>query len=251
MTTTAAVNWLEIDSNEPREMVTMLAPTAQILSNQPLNANGWADYRWKNSSGKYVMVERKTWGEFLANPDRVEEQLQRHLTKNPNVDLVFMLEGVAVQGEIGTHILRPTKSGVWVQEKRRSATYMSRVYSLLYQFADYMKVVQTSSIVESGILLASMYKSDQKATHATFNRNIKKVTFHPDPRVAVLMGSCSGLGDKRATDIIGVAGTPWNFFSAGYCDDSPINDWREFTKLKGISDATIQTALRNIGRPDV
>lgn len=244
-------NYLEMDSNEPLEMVQLLVPCGSLMPAQPLNANGFADYRWQKYDGTFKMVERKTWGEFLANPDKVEEQLLRHLTKQPQVELVFMLEGVVMQGSVSTHTLKPTKSGVWIKNKFSSGTRLSRVYSMLYRFSQFMQVVQTTSIIESGIMLTSMYNSDQKENHETFNRNIKLVTFAPDPRVATLMGASNGLGDRRATDIIAAVGTPWNFFSAGWCEHSVFKTWKELTKLPGIGETTIKNALKHIGRPDV
>lgn len=240
-----------MDSNEPLEMIQLLLPTGCLMPAQPLNANGYADYRWKKFDGTYKMVERKTWGEFLANPDKVEEQLHRHLTKQPQIELVFMLEGVAMQGTATTHQLKPTRSGVWIKDKFASKTRLSRVYPMLYKFSEYMQVVQTTSIIESGIMLSSMYNSDQKEKHETFNRHIKQVTFNSDPRVLTLMGSTSGLGDKRATDIIAHVGTPWNFFSAGFCSDSVFKSWKDLARLPGIGESTIRNALRHIGRPDV
>jgi hypothetical protein len=244
---------LEIDVNEPHEITLLLQPIGDvnIKPAQPLNAQGYADYRWFKHDGKQVQVERKTWPELLANPDAVEEQLHRHLTKHSSVELVFMLEGVPVQADIGTNVLKPSKSGVWVKHGYRSSTRLKRVYSLLYRFSEYMRVVQTTSLVESGIMLCSMYESDQKAEHTTFNRHIKQVQFNTDNRVLTLMGSSPGLGDRRATDIIEHCGTPWNFFSAGWTNSPAIKDWREVTQLKGIGEPLIKSVLRNIGRPDV
>jgi hypothetical protein len=244
---------LEIDVNEPHEMALLLNPIGDlhILAAQPLNAQGWPDYRWKTHDNNYKMVERKTWPELLANPDAVEEQLHRHLTKHPSVELIFMLEGVPVQADIGTNVLKPTQSGVWVKNGFRSSTRLKRIYSLLYRFSEYMRVVQTTSIVETGILLCAMYESDQKDDHATFKRHIKQVTFNTDSRVLTLMGSSPGLGDKRATDIVNYCGTPWNFFSAGWNNPPAIKDWREVTKIAGIGEVTVRNVLRNLGRPDV
>lgn len=245
------MTYLEIDSNEPLEMVTQLSPVIPVLPRQTLNVDGWADYRWQGCDNIWRHCERKTWGEFLANPDRIEEQLHRHLTKQPNARLVFLLEGVPTQGQVGVHLVRPARSGVWVKEKRASMTRLSRVYSMLYQFSNYMQVVQTTSIVESGTMLAALFKADQKDNHETFKRHIKQVEFHADPRVTSLMGIASGLGDKRATDIIALTGTPWNFLSAGYCEHMAIRDWREVTKIKGIGETVVRNVLRAIGRPDV
>lgn len=243
---------IEIDVHEPHEMVQLLRPigNAQVTT---LNTDGWPDYRWRTHDNRIKMVERKTWGELCSNPDRIEEQLLRHLTKHPSAELIFLLEGIAVQSDLDTlQELKQTKSGVWVKGYRHSkAASPRRIFPLLYRFSEYMQVVQTTTLTETALMLCAMYESDQKDNHETFKRNIKLVEFNTDPRVTSLMGSAPGLGNKRATDIIAATGTFWNFASAGFVGDVAIKDWRELTKIAGIGETTVRNVLRGYGRPDV
>lgn len=250
MTNDSPINLFEQDVNEPKELIPLLAQTVPITIS-PLNVQGFADYKWKMHNGKERQVERKTWGELLANVEHVEEQLQRHLTKNPDIELVFMLEGMVTQGELGTTVINSTSNGRFFVLGRRYTARLSGIYSWLFEVSNYLTVIQTHSLRESSIALASMYNHDQKETHSTFKRHIKQVAYTPNPMVTTLMGASTGLGDKRATALIDVAGTPWNIWSAGFCDHSVFKDKYEFTKVDGIGKGVLDNVYRAIGRPDV
>ena len=239
----------EIDVNEPKELIPLMS-TVVPTTVQPLNVQGYADYRWTKYDGKQRQVERKTWGELLANVEHVEEQLQRHLTKNPDIELVFMLEGMAIQGELGTVTLNPTTNGRIYTLGRRYAARLNGIYSWLFEVSNFLTVIQTTGLRESSIALASMFTHDQKPSHSTFKRHIKQVAVSPNPMVTTLMGASQGLGDKRATQLISYAGTPWNIWSAGYCEHSLYKDKYEFTKLDGIGNGVLDNVYRTIGRPD-
>lgn len=240
-----------IDVNEPHEILPPLIQSIQDAQLYPLNSQGFGDYRWKKYNNSYRMVERKTWGEILANPDKVEEQLQRHLTKNPDIELVFMLEGMVSQTEIGAVVLKQTTNkGLYVPGHRYS-TRLSRIYSFLFGLTDYCTVFQTSGLIESACLLVAMYNHDQKEEHGLLKRHIKQIEFNPDVRVTTLMGATPGLGDKRASSLVNVAGTPWNVWSAGYCEHSVLKDKYTLTGVEGIGKGILDNMYRSIGRPDV
>ena len=240
-----------IDTNEPHEILPPLVQTITHAQLFPLNVNGYADYRWTKVDGTMRQVERKTWGEILANPDKVEEQLQRHLTKNEDIDLVFMLEGMAIQTEMGVYGLKPTNNGRMFVPGHRYSTRLARVYSLLFALTDYCTVFQTSGLNESATLLVSMYNHDQKTDHHTLKRHIKQVDFNPDSRITTLMGATPGLGDKRATSLINAFGTPWNIWSAGFKQQPVIQDLSMLTQVDGIGNGIVTNIMRSIGRPDV
>jgi len=246
---TNSPNFFEQDANEPKELLPLLAQTVPLIVS-PLNANGFADYRWKGIDGVTTQVERKTWGELLANVEHVEEQLQRHLTKNPDVKLVFMLEGMVVQTELGATIIGGTNNNRIFTLGRRYNTRLSGIYSWLFEISNYLTVIQTSGLRESAIALSSMYSHDQKDTHTTFKRHIKQIAYTPNPMVTTLMGASQGLGDKRATNIIGLMGTPWNVWTAGYCEHMVFKDKYAATQLDGVGKGIIDNVLRSIGRPD-
>ena len=240
----------KIDINEPVNiLMPLMAPVINNLSIDSLNSQGMADYFWRRIDGTYKMVERKTWPELLSNPDKVEEQLQRHLDKYPEVELVFMLEGMVQQNEMGTHILQQTNSGIFVKGHRYSAR-LKRIYSWLYEISNYCQVVQTTSLYESATALVAMYDHDQKDNHTTLKRHIKQVEFTSDPRITTLMGASSGLGNKRATQLINYGGTPYNVWTAGYCEHSAIKDKYAFTNIEGIGRGILDSMYRGIGRPD-
>ena len=241
---------LLIDTNEPISDIVPLIGQSVELGIQPLNVQHYADYMWTKHDGTRKQVERKTWPELLSNPDHIEEQLLRHLNNNPTIELVFMLEGMVQQGEIGTYTIRNSRSGVWAKDHTYGVR-LKRVYSLLYAASKYVEIMHTSSIVESATCLVAMYEYDQKATHETFNRHIKQSTFSPDPRITTLMGMGSGLGDKRATALINEFGTPWNIISAGWNDKPVVPSVEALTIVEGIGMGIVTNLLRGIGRPDV
>ena len=237
------------DVNEPREMIALLAPVVPFQI-QALNSATYADYRWTKLDGSYKQVERKTWGELLANTDKVEEQLHRHLTKHNDIQLVFLLEGLVQQDVMGTVILNKTRSGIYVKGHRYSAR-LKGIYSWLYQISQYCQVVQTTSLLESATALVSMYEADQKELHNTLHRHIKQVEFTTNPMVTSLMGASIGLGNIRASKLIDYGGTPFNIFTAGWTGTPAISTWQELTLLDGIGETIVKNTLRNIGRPDV
>ena len=240
----------EIDVNEPNEILPLIFPVIQDAIQQPLNVMGYADYKWTRSDRTVVHVERKTWPELLADCDRVEEQLQRHLNKNPNARLVFMLEGIIKQNEMGTVVLRETNNGLFVKGHRYS-TRLSRIFPWLYEISNYCQVIQTTSLQESASCLVAMYKHDQKPNHDTLRRHIKQVNFNTDPRVTMLMGTHAGLGDKRATALINKFGTPFNIWTAGYRKEPIVPSVGELTSVDGIGPTIVRNMLQSIGRDDV
>ena len=239
-----------IDTNEPPAMFVTLKQAINETRITPLNSDGYADYRWATATGKIKQVERKTWGELLAGTDKVEEQLHRHLSKHPQVELVFMLEGIVEQTPTGTRVLNKQKNG-FVTKGREYRSKLSGIYSWLYQVGKYCEVVQTHSLNESAIALLGMYTNDQKPQHSTFNRHIKQLNFHPDPRVITLMGVSPGVGEVRAQALINRYISPWNVLSAGFTGEVVVKDRYELTTVPGIGKVLVDNMLRNIGRPDV
>ena len=242
---------LQVDVNEPiSDILPLLGQTGIPLEPTALNVQGYADYRWTKWDGTYKQVERKQWGEILANPDHIEEKLLRHLTKNPDHELVLLIEGMVQQTEVGTVIIKPSRQGIFVKDHTYS-TRMKRVYSLLYAASKYVEIMYTTTIRETATCLVAMYEYDQKETHETFNRHIKQASFVPDVRVTTLMGMSNGLGDKRATALIREFGTPWNIVSAGWRGDPVVPSIEGLTIVPGIGKGIVENLLRGIGRPDV
>lgn len=243
-------NKLIIDVNEPTEILPWLAQVVTV-DKQPLNVQGFADYKWTKYNGRERQVERKTWGELLSNVEHVEEQLQRHLTKNPDIELVFMLEGMVVQNQAGSTVLSATNNNRVYVLGRRYTARLNGIYAWLFEISNYLTVLQTSSLYESSIALAAMFNHDQKEQHSTFRRTIKQIAYTPDPRTVTLMGGSLGLGDKRAQSLIDYAGTPWAIWSAGYCEHMQYKDKYEFTKIDGIGKGILDNVYKTIGRPDL
>jgi len=234
---------LEIDVNEPKEAAQLISTTDIPYMVSSLNVDRWADYRWKDSAGRWTNVERKTWSEILANVDAVEDQLRRHMHNQPDARLIFILEGFVDVDSKGTYPLKQRKN-VWVRSGYRSGTRISRVYSWLYNASSYLEVFQTGNFGLTMQFIAQAYKQDQKTPdqHKTFNRYYKKATFSPNPQVSQLIGLMSGLGEVRAESLIAKFTTVWNVLSA-----QP----EELMQVHGIGEKMATTMLQRIGRTDV
>lgn len=219
--------------------------TSVPCSVENLNENLWADYRWRDHSGRWIQVERKTWPEILASVDAVEDQLRRHMSNNPQARLLFVLEGMVDTSPEGTHLLNKSnnKSGIWTRGYR-SATNIGRIYSWLYNASSYVEVFQTFNRELTFQFLVQAYKQDQKSPeeHKTFNRYFKKVVFSPNPQVMQLMGLMPGLGEIKSEALIKEFTTVWRVVNA-----SP----EELMKVPGIGIKMAYTLLQRIGRVDV
>ena len=189
----------EADSNEPKEMFVLLAPTLDELEIGPLNQNGYSDYTWQTYEGIRKQTERKTWNELLGGLDDVEEQMQRHLNAFPDDEHVFLLEGMAVKTDIGSVTLKPSANGkVYVRGfpyKKR----MKAMYSWLYEIGKYVEVIQTTGLSETATALVAMYEADQKENHKTLHRHIKTMQFTADPVILQYMNILPrGIGERTA-----------------------------------------------------
>ena len=234
---------LEADVHEPKDFIKNCV-TSVPVSVEILNERLWADYRWKTEAGCYVQVERKTWPEILANVDAVEDQLRRHRKNQPEARLLFVLEGMVSADSMGTYSLRETRGGGIWSRGYRSSTRISRIYSWLYNASEYVEVFQTGDYAGTCQFLVQAYKQDQKPEleHKTFQRHFKKMTFHPNPQVLMLMNMVPGLGEVRAEALIERFTTVWNVVSTSPAD---------LMDVSGIGQSIAHTMLRRIGRPDV
>ena len=234
----------QIDVNEPEIALKLIAPSIEGARVSPLNSQDFADYTWKDYEGKLINVERKTWPEILADVDKVEDQLRRHMKNQPEARLIFVLEGMIEMGEMGTWLIERAKNGTVWTRGRLSGTRLSRIYSWLYQASRYVEVFQTMNYEQTCSLLVAMYKADQKTPeeHKTFSRYFKKVVFHPNSQVTMLMGMSPGLGEVKAEALIGKFGCVWNVLSA---------EPRELAEVKGIGAGLSKSILQRVGRLDV
>ena len=229
-----------IDVHEPEIMKSLLGPVG--FSQYHLNSDGWADYYWEGLLFKRH-VERKTWAE-LSSLDKVEEQIHRHLTKQPDAQLTWLLEGVATPSDHGYQTYKETHSKgrtlfVPTAGGRRP---MKMVHAWLYGIGKFVEVHYTSSLYGTANLLTSMYQADQKEHHSTLHRYYKKVDWHPNPQVSKLIAIADGLGEKRAEALIERFGTIWNVLKESPAMLSTVN---------GIGMNTAKKILRKAGRPDV
>ena len=235
---------LECDQHEPTQQFLKYCSPAVDCRVEVLNEHLWADYRWKDLNGRWTQVERKQWGEVLANIDAVEDQLRRHMKNQPEARLLLLIEGMIAETSDGVHILTPAKgNNIWVKGYR-SGTRLSRVYSWLYNASEYVEVFQTYSYEMTCQFLVQAYKQDQKPEieHKTFNRYFKKVTFHPNPQTLALIGMAPGLGEVKAEALIDKFTTVWNVLNA-----KP----EDLMTVPGIGKGMAHTLLQRIGRPDV
>lgn len=235
---------LEADVHEPTDKFLKLVSPAVPCGVTSLNENLWADYRWKDLQGRWTQVERKQWGEVLANVDSVEDQLRRHMKNQKEARLLFLIEGMVCEDSSGVYILNPAKGGQVFTRGYRSGTRLSRIYSWLYNASEYVEVFQTFSYEMTCQFLVQAYNQDQKEEHQhkTFNRYFKQVTFHPNPQVLALMGMAPNVGEVKAEALIAKFSTVWNVLNA-----KP----SELMTVPGIGPETANKLLQRIGRPDV
>jgi len=239
-----------IDTNEPVGVFAAVKPVLDNVRVTSLNVDGYADYKWDTANGKTKQCERKTWGELLSNLDKVEEQLQRHLTKHPQIELVFMLEGIVHQTNTGTQVLNKQSNG-FVTKGMEYRSRLSGIFAWLYEIGKYCEVIQTTSLQESCVALCSLYNADQKLNHNTLHRHIKQLNFNTDPRITTLMGVSPGLGEVRAGALINQFSTPWNILSAGWKGEPVVKNKYDLTIVNGIGKTLVDNVLRNFGRPDI
>lgn len=233
---------LEIDVHEPSDAMSLMGSSV-ACSREVLNEHQWGDYRWQCSDSSWVNVERKTWPEILASLDSVEDQLRRHKKNQPNARLIFVLEGMVSPAADGTYTLKETGQKLWVRGYK-SGTRVGRILAWLYEASQFVEVFQTTTYEMTCQFLVQAYKQDQKveSEHKTFNRYFKKMTFHPNPQVLMLIGIMPGIGEVKAEAIIARFTTLWQVLNA-----SP----GELSSVPGIGDKTARTLLSRIGRLDV
>ena len=232
------------DVHEPVDKFLKYCSPAIPCKSEILNERLFADYKWNDLTGRVTQVERKQWGEVLANVDAVEDQLRRHKKNQPEARLLFLIEGMVSEDSSGVYILNPAKgNNIWVKGYR-SGTRLSRIYSWLYNASEYVEIFQTFSYEMTCQFLVQAYNQDQKEEHEhkTFNRYYKKITFHPNPQVLALIGMAPGLGEVKAEALIDKFTTVWNVLSA-----SP----EELMQVSGIGKGMAHTLLQRIGRTDV
>lgn len=232
---------LMIDVHEPEDAIKLMVSSVPC-SVEILNEYLFADYKWKRADGGVTQVERKTWGEILANVDAVEDQLRRHKKNQPEARLLFVLEGMVDVTMGGTYQLRAAKGGSVYVRGFKSATRISRIYSWLYNASEYVEVFQTGNYEMTCQFLVQAYKQDQKEEpHETFQRYFKKIVFHPNPQVLALMGMIPGLGEVRSEALIAEFSTVWGVLSS-----TPA----KLAQVPGIGPKMSNTILQRIGRYD-
>jgi len=230
-----------IDVHEPELMKSLLGPVG--FSQYHLNSDGYADYFWQKWDNSERHVERKTWTE-LSSLDKVEEQIHRHLTKQPDAQLTWLLEGVATPSDHGYQTYKETHSKgrtlfVPTSGGRRP---MKMIHAWLYGIGKFVEIHYTSSLYSTANLLTAMYQADQKEQHSTLHRYYQKVDWHPNPQVSKLIAIADGIGEKRAEALIERFGTVWNVLR-----ESPAM----LSTVEGIGMNTAKKVLRKAGRPDV
>ena len=230
-----------IDVHEPEVMKSLLGPVG--FNQYHLNSDGYADYYWKDWEGKERHVERKTWGE-LGVLDKVEEQIWRHLTKQPQAHLTWILEGVAMPNDSGYTTYKETSNkgrSLFVPSSGGSRP-MKMLHAWLYQIGKFVEIHYTSCLLSTANLLTAMYQADQRESHSTLHRYYRQVDWHPNPQVGKLMAIADGIGEKKAEALIERFGTVWMVLKA---------DPAMLTTVKGVGMVLAKRILRKAGRPDV
>lgn len=238
---------IEIDVHEPSYIADLIQQVV-IIDRKPLNEMGYADYRWNGHNG-VTQVERKTWGELLANPNAVEEQLARQRTAHPEIRHILILEGIMipVHDEFGAHcatIQRAKGNPRLFYQQKGSPKSPNLFYTWLYQASTYIEVFQVPERDATAKALVAFFNADQKEENRMFHRHLKQITFHPNPQVMGLMGIMPGtrMGPLTAERLIAQYGTVWNVINASV---------RELATMDGIGEKTARSLLQKVGRADI
>lgn len=235
---------LRIDNHEPSEIVSFLRPAAPTQV-EALNSQGYADYLWECYGGSLTQWERKTWLNLFSSLDDIEFQVYNQLVNHPEVETKILIEGVASpEGEkVVTYIRR---KGIMVPGFTPRAS-MTKVYAWLHSIYRMGIEIQYAATPEaSATALASFYANDQKATHDTLRRNLKRTDWKPNVQVARLVGAAyndTNIGVEKAERLIKVYGTFWNVIHASPEDIA--------MRVDGISVQGAKLFLSRIGNPAI
>lgn len=204
-------NYLSVDIFEPKEAIALLQQSIPAIV-KPLVEQGYADYMWRTHSGELRQVERKQWGEVLSDPDRIEDQLRRHLNNQREGKLDLLVEGYIAGDVLGTWTLKPARgNSIWAKERRYSIS-LARLYAWLYNVGEYVGLVWTPDYGATCQWLVAAFKQDQKPEKSTFQREYKKVEYVSNPQVGKLMGL--GLGEATARAMVAEYVTCWRVLNA-------------------------------------
>ena len=238
------------DLNEPTTILDLVKPHT-LVTVGAYNAQGHSDYHWQDSSGKWIEVERKTYGEVFADIHAVEAQMFEHLTLFPTRYHVFLLEGLAVPSWKGMTILKNTKNGIYVKGYE-SPRNIKGIWSKLYSMSRSVDIIPSPSQEASASILLAMYENDKKAEHTTFNRNYARPTYKPNPVVSKLMGMYPGVGETIATALAYEFSTIWNIINATVEDIAKVKlAVTEKGTQRSVGPVLARRILKEVGRPDV
>ena len=236
---------LYCDTHEPVAAFTSIQQAVPAaLTN--LNDQRWADYMWKDYSGKAVHIERKQWGELTNGVEKIEYQLREEQAAHKDARLGLIVEGIATPSVLGTQLWAPskaTKKSVWYATREQSTRY-SLLMAWLYQVEKFIEVHYTATLEGTCQALVAFYKSDQKEEHSTFHRHLHSFNWKPNPQVEMLMsiGHGIGIGATKAEALITQYGTVWNLLNK-----TPV----ELAKTGGVGVHLATRLLRKVGRSDI
>lgn len=237
---------IHCDIHEKDSKIPMwLEASGETVTCDAFNTQGHSDYWWVQyplDAHITTEIERKQWSEVLGSPDRVEEQLFKHLLQRPTSKHVLLIEGLAVPAANGISVLRSTsKYNVYVRGWS-SPRRMKSIHAWLYAIGKYIEIIRTVDPEDTAMALIAMYQYDQKDDHKTFKRNYARVTYHPNIQVSMLIGMYPGIGVKKAEVLIDEFGTVWNLLNA-----TP----EKLQAVAGIGPVLAHRLLRQAGRMDI
>lgn len=237
-----------IDTHEPYELVHHIMNAIKEAEFSELNREGYADYKWLvKATATYRQFERKTWKDLFTSLDDVEYLLFRQMQAHPDVEPGLLVEGVIRPHPQGAVMMKPPKaksSDILVPSGILYGN-LHKIKAWLNQVSEYMRIQYTTDYMDTAISLAAWYDNDQKESHNTFHRHMKKVQFTPNPQVSRLLGLAhndTGIGITLAERLIGKFGTAYGVASARPEDIAVVD---------GISVTGARNFLRKIGRPDI
>ena len=206
---------MKIDVHESDEMESLLSQSTDVIR-VPLNSMGYADYMWSTWNKGAEHAEHKEVDEILSNMPRVEMQLRKHLTNQPNMTLWLIITSHAephpTPGK-GTYSYKAEPiQGRYPPLNRYVPNfhYTGMVYERYEGFLNGLAragvlIRQSPNRLTTAKLLVRMEKS--AATEGTtLNRHVKPVVrHHYDPQVQTLLGAHdSGVDVVLAEELIDV-----------------------------------------------
>ena len=234
------------DVYEPDYMSHMLGSFMQV-QRQNLVQQGLLDYFWFAADGHSITMERKEWGDLMANLPRLEKQL-RNATNNAD-EVGLIAEGVPVPlagGEVA--LFQMGKNENYLRRSKISGMKYASIMAYIWQLRRVANITTyfTSTIQGTAWALKTFVEASQKDTtllqHYVRTRAVK---WRTNPMVETIMNIKDDtgyvVGEKKAIELVDQVGSLWDIIHmapealAATCDGIGIGTARRLVNaIKGV-----------------